>query len=252
MSSSPVIRGDVIVLGAGAAGLAAAAQLFRLGLTVNLLEARSRVGGRIHTVMHHSGLGGSSPVELGAELVHGKAPSLWQLCRRSKIRPREIHLPHLLFADGKWKSAEGAQKGQEILQGSDVDVSFEEALSRPEIGKKYSSAQRRFADMFVEGFYVASSNQAGTSGLASMENAEEKIEGDRSFRIAEGYHSVLNPSVKDVQRRGTLWLNAIAKGVRWRKYHVEVNAVTQTLSPLPCFVAKQLVVALPVAVLAGH
>jgi monoamine oxidase len=41
---------DVIVLGASAAGLAAADRLTRAGLRVTVLEARERVGGRVHTV----------------------------------------------------------------------------------------------------------------------------------------------------------------------------------------------------------
>ncbi|MGH7108579.1 MAG: FAD-dependent oxidoreductase, partial [Acetobacteraceae bacterium] len=38
---------DVIVIGAGAAGLAAAAALGRSGRAVLVLEARDRIGGRI-------------------------------------------------------------------------------------------------------------------------------------------------------------------------------------------------------------
>jgi phytoene dehydrogenase-like protein len=40
---------DVIVIGAGAAGLAAAAELGRAGLSVTILEARDRIGGRMFT-----------------------------------------------------------------------------------------------------------------------------------------------------------------------------------------------------------
>ena len=45
MSADP----DVIVVGAGIAGLSAALALTRAGLSVVILEARDRVGGRIFT-----------------------------------------------------------------------------------------------------------------------------------------------------------------------------------------------------------
>ena len=40
---------DFIVVGAGYAGLTAARQLLKAGKTVKILEARERVGGRVHT-----------------------------------------------------------------------------------------------------------------------------------------------------------------------------------------------------------
>ncbi|PYX26394.1 MAG: putrescine oxidase, partial [Acidobacteria bacterium] len=40
---------DVIVIGAGMAGLAATARLGRSGLSVLILEARDRIGGRVLT-----------------------------------------------------------------------------------------------------------------------------------------------------------------------------------------------------------
>jgi monoamine oxidase len=57
---------SVVVVGAGAAGLAAAQQLAEAGFEVKLLEARERIGGRIWT----ADLDGS-PVDLGASWVHG-------------------------------------------------------------------------------------------------------------------------------------------------------------------------------------
>lgn len=55
---------DVVVIGAGVSGLAAAARLARAGLAVTVLEARGRVGGRILT--HRPSL-----LELGAQVIHG-------------------------------------------------------------------------------------------------------------------------------------------------------------------------------------
>ncbi len=56
---------DIAVIGAGAAGLAAAARLAREPLAVALLEARDRVGGRAHTI-EVMGL----PLDAGCEWLH--------------------------------------------------------------------------------------------------------------------------------------------------------------------------------------
>ena len=55
---------DVVVIGGGLAGLAAAQRLVEAGATVTLLEARGRLGGRVYTE-HPSGEG--TPLDLGAE-----------------------------------------------------------------------------------------------------------------------------------------------------------------------------------------
>jgi monoamine oxidase len=57
---------DVIVIGAGAAGLAAARRLAAAGVAVHIVEARNRVGGRAWTVRGRSGL----PMELGCAWLH--------------------------------------------------------------------------------------------------------------------------------------------------------------------------------------
>ncbi len=61
--ASPVSR--VIVVGAGIAGLAAASRLRRAGIPYVVLEARDRIGGRLHTV----DLAGV-PVDLGGSWIH--------------------------------------------------------------------------------------------------------------------------------------------------------------------------------------
>ena len=57
---------SVVVVGGGAAGLAAARSLTDLGHTVVLVEARDRLGGRVHTTTLRG-----TPVDLGASWVHG-------------------------------------------------------------------------------------------------------------------------------------------------------------------------------------
>jgi monoamine oxidase len=64
---------DVLVVGAGAAGLAAAKALLRSGLTVAVLEARSRIGGRAYT---DRSLG--APFDAGAHYVHWSDRNPWR------------------------------------------------------------------------------------------------------------------------------------------------------------------------------
>ena len=62
----PAVQADVIIIGAGIAGLSAAKILKNKGLSVLILEARGRIGGRIWT---DKSLG--FPVDLGASWIHG-------------------------------------------------------------------------------------------------------------------------------------------------------------------------------------
>ena len=74
----------VVIVGAGAAGLAAARWLKERGFNPLVLEARDRVGGRIHTVEMEHG----APVDLGAAYIHGCDASY------NPVRPpRRPHLP---------------------------------------------------------------------------------------------------------------------------------------------------------------
>lgn len=57
---------DVVIIGAGAAGLGAARRLVASDLTVCIVEARNRVGGRAWTARDPSGL----PIELGCAWLH--------------------------------------------------------------------------------------------------------------------------------------------------------------------------------------
>ena len=66
MTSTP---NDVLILGAGAAGLACAERLHRYGVPFTVLEARDRIGGRAFTDYT---LAPGLPLELGAQMVHGR------------------------------------------------------------------------------------------------------------------------------------------------------------------------------------
>jgi len=83
---------DILIIGAGAAGLAAAAELAHSDRRVLLLEARDRIGGRIWT-RHVPEL--AVPVEYGAEYIHGHALPTMAILRRggsTAIESTDTHL----------------------------------------------------------------------------------------------------------------------------------------------------------------
>lgn len=76
-------RHQVVIIGAGAAGLTAARELDAAGIGVTILEARDRIGGRILTVRDaHT----PSPIELGAEFIHGTAEPLQSVIAAAALR----------------------------------------------------------------------------------------------------------------------------------------------------------------------
>ena len=66
VSSDSIFDVDIVVVGAGAAGVAVGHALRDSGLAVRIIEARDRVGGRAHTLTH----GMPVPLDLGCEWLH--------------------------------------------------------------------------------------------------------------------------------------------------------------------------------------
>ena len=72
---------DVIIIGAGAAGIAAGRKLHDAGKDILIIEARERIGGRIHTSYDFA----DEPVELGAEFIHGENAVTHELVKQAGL-----------------------------------------------------------------------------------------------------------------------------------------------------------------------
>jgi monoamine oxidase len=89
---------DVIIVGAGAAGLAAARPLLASGKSVLLLEARDRIGGRAWTEPDVAG----HPVDHGASFIHAARGNPWTAIARRLGMPTVIDKRRrFLFVDGQ-------------------------------------------------------------------------------------------------------------------------------------------------------
>src|SRR5580693_4657880 len=117
---------DVIVIGAGAAGLAAASELGRAGLSVVILEARDRIGGRMFTLRDPVY---QAPIELGAEFIHGLPPEIWQPLQARNIMPTEVTGEPWCFHEGRLSTCEFFSQVDDILMQMDASSPDESFLS---------------------------------------------------------------------------------------------------------------------------
>src|SRR3954449_1443543 len=79
------MKSDVIIVGAGVAGVATARELANQGLTVTVLEARDRIGGRVFSAQPP---GWPVPVEFGAEFVHGGSPAVLEVIKKAGLQSK--------------------------------------------------------------------------------------------------------------------------------------------------------------------
>lgn len=179
---------DVIVIGAGVAGLTAARDLETAGLKVLVLEARARIGGRIFTE-----LANGYPVELGAEFIHGAPREILGLAAEGGLPVAELQWNALRKRNGHWIDASEILSGMDGLfeemntLESSPDLSFQEFLNRvsapPEVKQQ--------AQQFVEGFHAADPARISVHSIIQSNAAEEQIDGDRQFRFERGYQPLV-------------------------------------------------------------
>ncbi|HVR21201.1 MAG TPA: NAD(P)/FAD-dependent oxidoreductase [Polyangiaceae bacterium] len=229
---------DVLVLGAGMAGLSAARELCHRGVSVTVLEARARAGGRILT---EDVPGWATPVELGAEFVHGRPRELFALIDAAGLTRVSTDAPHLrkaaLGLDERatdfWSEIDKAL--QTIAPGA-PDVSATELIAS---GALPPGAAQMLA-AYLEGFH------AGEVDRISMQSVVRQISEDdaEQGRIREGYGRLVEYLQKDVTSSGAkLVLKARVSVLRW-----EPGSVVAVADDVE-FRAKAAVVALPLSAL---
>ena len=234
---------EVIILGAGAAGLVAAATLRDAGVRVRLLEARARTGGRILTV-REQGLDG--PLELGAEFVHGEAPLTRRLLAEAGAACEPVAAASWerrggrLVPSGTWERIERvlARLGSE----GGPDRSFAEFLrAQQDIDPEDAAA----ALAFVEGFYAADAQSIGEQALAAEGGAGGALD---SLRVPAGYDRLVHGIERDLPIR----LGHAVTRVEWRPgrvvVHGELTGRDARFEPL---LAEALVLTVPLGVLAA-
>lgn len=216
---------DCVIIGAGAAGLAAATEYVRRGRSALVVEARNRIGGRVWS-QDVPGL--PVPLELGAEFIHGRFKPVFELLaaggmaavdrtgagwsfERGRLRPVGPVFAEIRSAAGRTPAPR-------------PDVSFETLLQRELRG--LSARARAFARRRVEGYDAAHPERISARAVLEEWGGEDEAVAPSHFRPSRGYGALLDTLAAGLQGSTVrLSLGTAVHEIRWRTGCVEIEAL---------------------------
>ncbi len=242
---------SIIVIGAGAAGLAAARDLSRAGCEVVVLEARERIGGRVFT---HVDPHFPVPIELGAEFVHGRSPALLRFADAANLKLYKVSERHWYFDEGKIARSHNFWQKIERLTGRMKSAKSDQSLRTFLNSLPHNHETQRAQEMltrYLEGFHAADVERAGIRGLVAASEAADSIEGDSAFRFERGYHILMEALKQEAESYGTLFrLKAVVKEIDWSSNSVTVRCESDGFhDSITEFSASAVIVTVPLRLL---
>jgi monoamine oxidase len=177
---------DVIIIGAGAAGLLATRDLAKAGNHVCILEAAGSAGGRISTIKE----GFENYAEAGAEFIHGKLPFTFQLLKEAGLSYEAVEGKMISVQQGQWQTEEHDEHWDEFmrqLKKLKIDITILQFLEENFSDPKYIQL-RQAVQRFSEGFDLADISKAS---ILSIKDEWQNIE-KKQYRIKGGYIQLID------------------------------------------------------------
>jgi len=237
---------DVVIIGGGAAGLAAARVLGKAGLAVELVEAQERLGGRVLSLPDPDG----PPLELGAEFVHGEPKVTLALTREAEVPIVRTATSHWELRDGMLVPADRAFDGVEQLirqaQGHGEETSVSLFLNR--FGEEHPlHGAAEWARLLVEGFDAADPTKASLASIVEEWTCGAGVQRGQG-RPEGGYRRLIAHLASIAESNGAqIRLGAVVTSVSWKPNEVVVDAIAQG-APYRIS-ARRAIVAVPLGVL---
>lgn len=238
---------DVLIIGAGAAGLAAATRLTELGANVLVVEARDRIGGRVRTVRDRRS---PVPIELGAEFLHGDAPELRAIARDALLRTVDIAGERWLASHGRFTPLDDYWTRLDRILSHAVphripDRPLARMFDERPGGARFAQ-DRWLAREFVQGFHAAPLECLSERFVAEGGNPGDDPHDQRAARFVDGYHGVIEALAAPVQAK--IRLRHVVQRVEWQRGAVRAHIARRRESPL-WVQAKSALVTVPVSLL---
>lgn len=233
---------DILIIGAGAAGLMAAYKLSANGKKVIVLEARNRIGGRIHTIENESFF---KHAELGAEFVHGDLPVTLNLLKEAVITYNHAGGEMIRFKDGRFIKDEQFVDEWDVLLKKlgelkkDISIAY---FLQVYFGEDKYKKLRDSVMKYVAGYDTADPAKASAFALRKeWENEDDNAQ----HRIDTGYCAMIKYLADKLKENGGgIFLNSVVKEIDWKAGDVKVITDSGTI-----YSTEKLVIALPLGVL---
>lgn len=236
---------DIVVVGAGAAGLACARRLAEAGISTVVLEARDRVGGRVLEASN-----GAIAAELGAEFIHGPARETRALLReigQREVEPdgddwRRTAKGELQHSEDEFRAAVSLFKHVDQLE---ADESVEQFLARYTNGR-VDLRRVQDARAFVEGFDAADPSKASARGIAfEWQSGVDS----QAARPIGGYRAMFDYLHQTCAKAGVGFeFETIVERIEWQRGSVTVSARHGSKGSR-AFHARAVIITLPIGVL---
>jgi monoamine oxidase len=217
---------DVIIIGAGAAGLSAMRDLAKAGYHVCMLEAAGNAGGRISTIKE----GFESYAEAGAEFIHGKLPLTFQLLKEAGLSCEEVEGKMIDVQQGQWQTEDHDDHWDEFMRQlgklkADITILqfLEENFSNPEYIHLRQAVQR-----FSEGFDLADISKAS---ILSIKEEWKNID-KKQYRIKGGYIQVIDHLLNCCRQLNTeFYFNSCVNKIDYEEGNVTVHTIDNKKFP---------------------
>jgi monoamine oxidase len=205
-------QSDILIIGAGVCGMAAARELAKQGKRVVILEAMSRTGGRVSTFQWHF-----QKAEAGPEFIHGDLPLTKQLVEEARGAYVPYEAEVYRSKAGRIHQAEDfvphMQKVLKAFESVEQDCTLDEFLETHFTGDEHRELRLAVIRQ-AEGFDVADPKRVSVFALR-----DEWSQGhEDTYLIKEGYNVLTDHLAKSCRKAGVLILLAKeVNSIQWQK-----------------------------------
>ena len=216
---------DILVVGAGAAGLMAALEIAGTGKQVAVIEAKEQAGGRIATIADNGRL-----LPLGAAFVHGNLPLTLQLLKEAGAQTYPIYGSIWQFKDNILEQLDKYIEDEDVLVAKFKEVKEDKSVAaflQEDLAGEKNTNLRFSLRNYVEGYYAADTQKASTQALG-RELAKEEEE---QYGIESGYGLLIVYLEKKCREAGVqFFLGQPVLQLRWGKDAVTAVTKEKTLT----------------------